>query len=349
VIRLKKIIWGVFIFFFSLNVKAMSASSYVVMDMESNRVLASDNMNNTRLIASITKIMTCIVAIENSDVDREVTVGDEILKSFGSSIYLSIGEKIKLEDLLYGLMLRSGNDAALVISKNVSNDFVTLMNKKAQEIGMKNTYFLNPHGLEENDGNGNTSSAYDMGLLMGYAYHNDEFRKIIGTKEHVAKSNEKSYSWQNKNRLLREYKYATGGKTGFTMKARRTLVTTAEKDNMKVVVVTLNDGNDFLDHKNMYESIWHNYHAIKVLDKDYKIDGCNNCYIKNEYYAMVKNKNENLKIVNKINKNTNTDYLGDVLIYDGDYLLHDEIIYKKKIEENKKSWWKKIMDWFRTW
>ena len=151
-------------------------------------------------------------------------------------------------------MLRSGNDAALAIAKYVGGDvetFVKMLNEKAREIGMKNTTFNNPSGLDEKKGN--MSTAYDMALLMSYAIKNDEFKKIVGTKKHTVKTNMNYYSWTNKNKLLFNYKYTTGGKTGFTEIARRTLVTSASKNNINLVAVTLNDGNDFYDHINMYE------------------------------------------------------------------------------------------------
>ena len=144
-------------------------------------------------------------------------------------------------------MLRSGNDAAIVLAKNVagSNDnFAKLMNKLATDIGMKNSYFINPHGLEDNDGNGNISTAKDMALLTRYAMKNKVFREIFGTKKYTVKTNYKTYSWTNKNKLLLSEDYITGGKTGFTKKAHRTLVTTGSRNNINVVIVTLNDGKE---------------------------------------------------------------------------------------------------------
>ena len=192
--------------------------------------------------------MTAIVTIEYADLDKNVEVGDEILEAYGSAIYIELGEKLTLRDLLYGLMLRSGNDAAVVIAKNVAgsmDNFAMMMNEMASKIGMKNTYFYNAHGLEEEDGSGNTSTAYDMALLTKYAMTNSEFRKIFGTKKYTVKSNYKTYTWVSKNKLIHDYDFITGGKTGFTEKARRTLVTTGSNNNINLVVVTLNDPNDF--------------------------------------------------------------------------------------------------------
>ena len=183
---MKKVLVFLILFCFPFKICAISASSYIVMDKDSYRVLEGKNINDKRLIASITKIMTAIVTIENGNLKDKITVDERVLKAYGSAIYIEIGEEITLEDLLYGLMLRSGNDAALVIKSYFEDkkmDIVELMNKKAYELNMKDTVFKNPHGLEENDGSGNMSTAYDMALLSKYAYKNSIYRKIIYTKK----------------------------------------------------------------------------------------------------------------------------------------------------------------------
>lgn len=346
-----------------IKITAISASSSIAMDLQTGRILHENNINEKRLIASTTKIMTAIVTIENSDINKTVQVSDEVLKAYGSAIYIEVGEELKIKDLLYGLMLRSGNDAALVLAKNVASDiddFTRLMNITAEKIGMKNTYFYNAHGLEENNGEGNTSTAYDMALLTKYAMLNDTFKEIFGTKKYVVKTNYKTYSWTNKNKLLHSYQYTTGGKTGFTQKARRTLVTTASKDNLNLVVVTLNDPNDFFDHKSIYETCFAKYEAELVLEKDnfhieddtrYEKD---RLYIKNDVYLPVtKEEKENIKIEYELfenNKYQNDDEVGSAKIYIDHKLIHEEKIFVSKNEEGKKlSWWKKILRWFKSW
>ena len=147
--------------------KALDTSkSSVVMDLNSGSVLYQKNANEKRLIASITKIMTAIITLENISLNKEIKVGEEVLKMYGTNIYVEVGEKITIKDLLYGLLLRSGNDASVVLANAVSKneeEFVKLMNTKAQEIGMKNSTFSNPHGLDEETKN--YSTAYDMALL----------------------------------------------------------------------------------------------------------------------------------------------------------------------------------------
>ena len=152
-------------------------------------------------------------------------------------------------------MLRSGNDAAAELAYQVGGSmegFSLLMNNLAKDIGMKNTNFINSSGLEDGE-NANVSTVYDMALLSSYAIKNKDYREIVGTKKITVKTNFKTYIWHNKNKLLTSYEYCIGGKTGFTKRARRTLVTNASKDNVNLTVVTFNDGNDFEDHKDLYE------------------------------------------------------------------------------------------------
>ena len=201
------------------NIRALetSAQSVILMDQDSKRILYSKDIHNVRSVASISKIMTAVVALEKGNLNKKVTIGEEIIGAYGSGIYIKQGEKLTLKDLLYGLMLRSGNDAALAIAYHVSGSvdkFVIEMNSLAKKIGMKNTTFNNPSGLDQEKGNYSTS--YDMALLQSYAMKNDTYRKIVGTKKYTLKTNKNVYVWHNKNKLLRMYEYTTGGKTGFT-------------------------------------------------------------------------------------------------------------------------------------
>lgn len=356
---MKKILFLLVLFLpFKIFAYGTSAKSAILMDMDSGRIIYGKDVHYVQSVASISKIMTAIVAIENSDVEKEVTIGDEVLKAYGSGIYVQISEKIKLEDLLYGLMLRSGNDAALAISVAVAGDtdkFVKMMNEKAKELGMKNTTFNNPSGLDEEKGN--FSSAYDMALLMSYAMKNKEFRKITGTKDHTVKTNKNVYKWHNKNKLLSTYKYITGGKTGFTKIAKRTLVTSASKDGMNLTVVTINDGDDWDDHRNLYEEAFHEYTSYTILNKgEISILGENyydedTLYLKNNFkYLLRKNEESILKLkfeINKKRKYKNGDEVGKAKVYLGDEVVHEEKIYVKK-GKTKMSFWDKILSWFRN-
>ena len=245
------------------------AKSAIMIEQSTGRILYEKDAHTKRRIASITKIMTAILAIESGKMDKTVTVTDSILKAEGSAIYLQVGEKIKLSDLVYGLMLRSGNDAAIAIAEYVGGSvegFASLMNEKAEWIGMENSHFTNPHGLDDSDNH--YSTAYDMALLTKYAMGNKTYQKISGTKIHRAPNPNEVWDrvWKNKNRLLTEkYKYCTGGKTGFTKKARRTLVTTASKDGLDLITVTIDDSTDWADHIALYEAGFSNYTLTEIV------------------------------------------------------------------------------------
>ena len=339
-----------------VSASTQTAHEYILMDMNTGRILDGKNYNNKMLIASITKIMTCVLAIESNKLDEVVTVDDTILKSYGSGIYIEVGEKLKLKDLLYGLMLRSGNDAALMISKYVSGStdkFVEKMNEKAKEIGMTNTIFNNPSGLDETD-EGNYSTAYDMAILTKYAMQYKEYREIVKTKKYTLKTNKKTYIWKNKNKLL-NYDYITGGKTGYTEKAKRTLVSTATKDNMNFIVVTIKDSDDWNTHTSLYKYAFENYKPYMVLNKeDYKIYNKtykNNLYIKNNVYIPLKEgepaKLKNKIMLNKVKKYKNKQLIGYNNIYlDNEIICKEPIYIKKEIKKNKKD--KTIFDYIRS-
>ena len=221
----------------------------------------ANNYNEARSVASISKIMTAIIAIENANIYKEVIILKDGCNIPGSSIYLKENEKYQLIDLLYGLLLRSGNDAAISIALAVSNSvdlFVDLMNQKAKELTLTHTIFSNPTGLDEYD-IGNISSCLDMAILYSYCMQNEVFSTIVSTKKY------KNYT--NKNKLIHSYPYCTGGKTGYTKKAKRTLISSACKDDIDIIIVTLNLGNDFAFHKEIYEHYFSNYTAIKILNK----------------------------------------------------------------------------------
>ncbi|RYI31673.1 D-alanyl-D-alanine carboxypeptidase [Bacillus infantis] len=260
----------------NLPVKAQAAysassGSAILMEQSTGRILYEKDAYTKKRIASITKIMTAILAIESGKLDTKAKVSERAVRAEGSSIYLQPGEKILLEDLVYGLMLRSGNDSAVAIAEYVGGSlegFVYLMNQKAEEIGMMNTHFANPHGLDDHEDH--YSTAYDMAVLTRYAMNNETYRKIAGTKMHRAPNPNESWDrvWKNKNRLLTEmYEYCTGGKTGYTKRAKRTLVTTASKDGLDLIAVTLNGPDDWNDHIGMYESGFKEYSLKKVVEQ----------------------------------------------------------------------------------
>ena len=348
---MKKIILIVSLFI-PIIVKGISTSaqSAILMDTDNNRIIYSKNIHEVRSVASISKIMTAVLAIESGKLDEEVKINSVIKKAYGSAIYIKIGEKMKLRDLVYGLMLRSGNDAALAIADYVGGsveNFVSMMNHKANEIGMKNSKFNNPSGLDEDKAN--YSTAYDMAILTSYAMKLNDYKKIVKTKAYKLNTNKNNYIWKNKNKLLKLYKYTTGGKTGYTKKAKRTLVTTATKNNINLVAVTLNDGNDFLDHIDMFNFGFENYKSYNILKKgllniyDEKYYKKYNLYIKKNFNYILSNDETSLinikyNIVKK-KKIKNNDKVGEVIVKLGDEKIYNENIYAKKKNIIKSKKW----------
>lgn len=356
---MKKIFFILLMLLFIRGVKAIdtSATSAILMDTDNNIILYEKNIHNVRSVASISKIMTAVLAIESNKLDDKIVVDDVISSAYGSAIYIKPGEELTLRDLVYGLMLRSGNDAALVIAKYVGGNvdhFVLMMNNKASEIGMENSTFNNPHGLDADKGN--FSTAYDMAILTSYAMKLDEYKKIVSTKSYTLKTNKNTYVWKNKNKLLKLYKYTTGGKTGFTDIARRTLVTTASKDGINLVSVTLNDGNDFKDHMSLFDYGFNNYTnheiikkgIINIYDDDYYNDY--ELYTK-EDYNYIMNNNENLDIVlkfelEKLRNFKDDDEVGSVIVMVGDKEVHRQYLYVRNKSKIKKK--NKFIEWFKN-
>ncbi|GGF08974.1 D-alanyl-D-alanine carboxypeptidase [Halobacillus andaensis] len=298
----------------------VSAEHAVLMDAQSGRVLFEKDSYTPSLIASTTKILTAIIAIESGKMDEDVVVSESAIRTEGSSIYLTEGEKIKLEDLVYGLMLRSGNDSAVAIAEHVGGSiegFTYLMNEKAAWLGMEASNFENPHGL---DGENHVSSAYDLGLLMAYSMKNETFREITGSTSY--KSENRTYSWQNKNKLLTMlYDHTTGGKTGFTKRAGRTLVSSAEKDGMELIAVTLNAPSDWNDHERMYEWGFENFETYKLQEEGYTKEHGKRSYLpKDIHFPLTEQEKKQITAVYEPNTLDNS--------YEGvrAYRLNDQLV-----------------------
>ncbi len=330
------------------------AHAYVVMDASSGRVLLGKNMDEKNLIASTTKIMTALIALENAHLDMLIEAGEEVLTVYGSMLYLDVGECLTLKDLLYGLMYQSGNDAAMVIASNIMpyDKFIDEMNRKAVMLGMKNTVFENPHGLD--DETKNYSTAYDMALLMRYATKNDVFMEITGQKKYVADSNIERHIWYNKNKLLSSYRYATSGKIGYTTNSKHVFASSAKKGEEEVVIATIKDTDRFNTHESLYEQVFNEYDKYMILNKytfSLKEDYYNNyhLFIKNDFEVMLNDEEKDeikLEIkLKKLQKVNNNDSVGYVEVYVKDELLHSEEIYA--ISEESKL--EKIKNWLFFW
>ncbi len=225
----------------------VSATAAVLMDADMGQVLYEKNGDRQMLIASTTKIMTALVVLEHAAPDDVITVTPDHMAD-GSSMYLRAGETVRVEELLYGLLLCSGNDAALALTECAGGltPFVALMNEKAAALGMAHTSFANPNGL---DADGHYSTARDMAVLAAAAVENPTFRRICSSRSVTIGQR----TMENHNRLLRQMEGCVGLKTGYTRAAGRTLVSCTERDGCRLVAVTLQDGNDWADHAALYD------------------------------------------------------------------------------------------------
>ena len=227
----------------------VSARSAILVDALSGRVLFEKDADSKSLSASTTKIMTGLLTAEEGELDRTIQIPPEAVGIEGSSLYLQTGEELTLEELLYGMMLRSGNDAAVALAIAVSGSveaFVARMNEKAQTLGLQSTHFANPNGLDDD---ANYSTARDLAKIACCAMENETFRQVVSTKNYTFGNR----SIANHNKLLWRYEGCIGMKTGYTQMAGRTLVSAAEREGQTLICVTLNDPNDWEDHANLLD------------------------------------------------------------------------------------------------
>ncbi len=246
----------------------VAAKGAVLIDGESGRILFAQNENEMLPMASCTKIMTALLALENAALNEEVTAGKNAHGVEGTSIYLSEGETLSMEQMLYGLMLRSGNDAAVAIAEHVGGTvsaFAEMMNRRAKELGA-DARFKNPHGLHAE---GHKTSALGLALILREALKNPDFRTITATKKKIIPwvGNEYSRVLENKNRLLSTYEGATGGKTGYTSKAGRCLAFSAKRDGMELVGAVLNCYTWFDTAAVMLDYGFENFRMERAMEK----------------------------------------------------------------------------------
>ena len=245
-----------------------SAKGMCVLEKSTGKVLYEKDMDSMRANASTTKIVTAITVIQNCDnLDEVITVNNKSIGVEGTSIYLRKGEQLSVRDLLYGLMLRSGNDSAVALAYHVGGteeNFVNMMNKLCFNIGAKNTHFANPHGLDEAD---HYTTAYDLALVTAYSLNNPIFAEIVSTKHHVIEAtnlSEKRYL-SNKNRLLNSLDGCIGVKTGFTSRAGRCLVSAIERNGVTLVCVVLNCGPMFEESVALLNMAYNNYDFSPIV------------------------------------------------------------------------------------
>jgi len=330
----------------------------ILMEQTTGRVLFDKCSDVQMYIASITKILTAIVAIENADLDEWVEVTYEDIHQVGSSLYMTLGDRMSLKDLLYGLMMRSGNDAAWAIARHVGGDvdsFVAMMNDKAAEIGMTNSTFQNPSGLDETTYN--LSTAYDMALVQRYAMNNPIYRAISSESMHRAVSEGgQVFTWKNKHRLVNGgYQYAISGKTGFTKRAKRTLVTSANNEELEFVVVTIKGADDWHDHIHLFKYGFKNFNMrqvtdigeLHVLERELlEQAGFNRLFIREERSVVLRNDSSETVRKHLVLTTDETDETVGTL----EILINDQVVDTLPVyvfeEISSGSWWQQVLDWF---
>ena len=246
---------------FSVPAQAISAKSAILLDCATDRVIYEKDADSRSLIASTTKIMTALIVCEQCNVLDRVKVPKEAVGIEGSSMYLKEGESLTVQELLYGTMLPSGNDAATALAiycGGTVEGFVQLMNDKARSLGLKDTHFENPHGLDSQQ---HYSTAKDLGKLASYAMENPIFAKIASTK--TVRAGERYLS--NHNKLLWQVDGADGVKTGYTKAAGRILVSSAQRDGRRLVAVTISDPNDWQDHAQLLNMGFDRYRSCTLV------------------------------------------------------------------------------------
>lgn len=277
------------------NIPNINSRSAVVIDRNSNTILYGKDENTKRKMASTTKIMTCLIAIENCNLTDIVEISKKSAGTGGSRLGLKAGDKISINDLLFGLMLCSGNDAAVAIAEYISGsvqNFSELMNTRAKELGLENTNFETPHGLDSDD---HYTTAYELALLTNFALKNETFLKIVSTKSCTISINGNQKQISNTNELLGNLNGVYGVKTGFTNGANRCLVTACKRENLDIICVVLGaDTKNFRtkDSIKLIEYSFKNFTPVGIEDIIYK-----------EFEDWKKNNLSNFEIVKGKNKN----------------------------------------------
>ena len=255
---------------FASNEISINAAGAVLIEKSTGRILFSKNKDTQMPMASCTKIVTAITVIDNTDLNNMISIPKQAVGIEGSSIYLKEGELLTVKELLYGLMLRSGNDSAVALAIHVGGsleNFASLMNEKAKSIGAYNSNFVTPHGL---DAKNHYTTPYDLAMITAYALNDTTFSEIVNSK--AAKIGDKSRGNErilyNKNKLLNNYEFADGVKTGFTKKAGRCFVGSATKEGMQLIGVVLNCGQMFEETQKMLEYGFKNFCLKTVVPKN---------------------------------------------------------------------------------
>lgn len=253
------------IYVYSENSPSVSARAATLYEPETETFVYTKNANERLGMASTTKIMSALIALESIEPDRLIQVDDRAIGIDGSSIYLERGEIMSAEDLIYALMLNSANDAAEALAYEISGSlegFCAMMNERAEGLGLKNTHFSNPHGLDASE---HYSTAHDLAIIAAEALKNPKFKEISSTKIHEITSNLKTRVLVNHNKLLKMYDGCIGVKTGYTQMTGRSLVGAAERDDLRLISVTIDAPNDWSDHKKLLDFGFGIVHSLNLI------------------------------------------------------------------------------------
>ncbi len=323
-----------------LNINAQNGA--ILINAETGDVIYEKNCDKIAPMASTTKIMTTLLALEQGNLDEPFVVDSNAIKVEGSSMGLKEGDYLTIRDLCYGMMLPSGNDAANAVATKIAgsiDEFVKMMNVRAHELGLKNTNFCTPSGLDISDQNEHHSTARDMALLTQKAMENSDFCEICSQsyKKLTFGDPPISLGIRNHNRLLKEFDGACGVKTGFTKKAGRCLVSAAQRDGLKLIAVVLKDHDDWQDSKNLFEYGFSKF-SLKELPSDFSDVKLNVAgqydkifYVKPEKTLKI---HASVEMMNNINMQIKTDPFYFLPIEQGDivgeveYFLNDKLIGK---------------------
>lgn len=343
---------SIFTFYvYSESEPRISAKSAALYEPRSGRFIYTKEHRASRGMASTTKIMTAILALENLSLDKIIEAKDENCGIEGSSIYLTPGERMSAEDLIYALILQSANDAAATLATEISGsleDFSCLMNEKARELSLSDTHYENPHGL---DSENHYTSARDLVLLTSYALNNPKFKEITSKRRHTAESSLKTRVLVNHNKLLKSYEGCIGVKTGYTKKTGRSLVSAAERDSLTLICATLDAPDDWNDHRVLLD------YGYSSLEARILANACEYSYTLpvlsgKENSVTVSNKDELIKVINRTGKmveakvqlprfliaplNKNTP-VGKIIFYLGERQIASLDLYPENNVEKKKE------------
>lgn len=338
---------------------AEEAAAYALIEAETGRLLFAKNADTPLPMASTTKIMTALVTLQNSSPDELVRVPDEAVGVEGSSVYLQRGESMTVRDLLYGLMLASGNDAAVALAVHVGGSvtgFVEMMNAKAAELGLAATRFVTPNGL---DAEGHRTTAYELCLITREAMKNADFREMVSTKYYRTESGACARTFKNKNTLLWDYEGAFGVKTGYTSGAGRCLVYGAEREGMELIGCVLNCRPMFEAASRMMDEAFDEYEKIVVVPagqpagKTYIREGAENVLevsSKSSIIAVMR-KGERLRLTTRVDLPEYVEApvsrgqtVGRLSVYDGDELVGEtELVAEKTVPKTDLGFWWRLL------